>query len=159
MSYIADTLGDDEAVLAEARFHWTYMAGAYLEFAAWLLIATVVWLVFVDLGYGRGWAWWPIAGFGAVRLAAAAVRKWTTEIAVTDRRLVVKRGWVARRTQELPLNRIEEVKLRQGFLGRILDYGRLSISGTGGDKPIEIPRIDAPLAFRTGIGDARAAAT
>ena len=56
---------------------------------------------------------------------------WTTEIAVTNRRLIYKRGWIARRTEEINLRRIEEVNLKQGVLGRIFGWGRLRVHGTG----------------------------
>ena len=52
---------------------------------------------------------------------------WCAEMAITDRRMIYKRGWIIRRTEEISLHRIEEVNLRQSILGRILGYGKLSM--------------------------------
>ena len=56
---------------------------------------------------------------------------WTTEIAVTNHRLIVKRGWLARSTDELQLKAIEQVNFQQGFLGRLFDFGSGDVHGTG----------------------------
>lgn len=173
MSYISNTLADGEDILAEARFHWTYTLGALAGLAIWIAVAFAVsyalsleqlreagaWTPLASPEWTlRDWAMAVIVAFGALRFFSTMIKKWTTEIAATDRRLVCKRGWIARSTQELPLNRIEEIRLKQGVLGRILGYGKLSVSGTGGDKPIQIPTIDDPLEFRVGIANARAKA-
>ena len=69
---------------------------------------------------------------------------WTTEIGVTNQRLIYKRGLLWRTTQELQLRAIEEVKLTQGLLGRLLDFGRLELHGTGvGD--IILPSLADPV--------------
>ena len=71
---------------------------------------------------------------------------------VTNLRFVYKTGWIKRETQEIKLTRIEEINLDQGFWGRLLDFGKLRISGTGTGF-IQLPRIDAPLQLRTAIGN------
>lgn len=90
---------------------------------------------------------------GSAPRTLAISRKWSTEIAITNRRLLYKQGWITRRTQELPRNRIEEINLRQSILDRIWGTGRLTVSGTGGDKPIRLPTIDDPIAFRRALMD------
>ena len=55
----------------------------------------------------------------------------TTEMAVTNRRLIYKRGWIARKTEELGLQRVGEVNLVQGILGRLLNYGKVQVRGLG----------------------------
>jgi uncharacterized membrane protein YdbT with pleckstrin-like domain len=59
------------------------------------------------------------------------LRRWSTEYAVTSRRLVTKVGLVARSGDELRLRRIESVQVRQGLLGRILGYGDVIATGQG----------------------------
>ena len=71
----------------------------------------------------------------------------TSEFAITNRRVIIKVGWVARRTIELNLSKIESVKVNQGLLGRILGYGTIIIIGTGGTtEPFSL--ISNPLEFR-----------
>ena len=64
------------------------------------------------------------------------INKWTTERVLTDSRYIQKIGWIARNTEEISINKIEEVVLSQTILGRILGYGSISISGTGSGKII-----------------------
>ena len=68
--------------------------------------------------------------------------------------LRLKRGWIARQTEEISLGKIEEINLSQSMLGRVLGYGHLHLSGTGMAK-ITLPAIDDPLALRRAIDSAR----
>jgi uncharacterized membrane protein YdbT with pleckstrin-like domain len=75
---------------------------------------------------------------------------WTTEISVTNQRLVVKRGFLTRRTEELALRAIEEVDFEQGVLGQLFGFGRIAVHGTGVDD-MKIPANADPLAFRKAV--------
>lgn len=127
MSYIQNSLGQNERIVREAHFHWSYTLGALL------LAFTVIGLIFA------------IPMF---------VRIWTTEIAVTSHRLIKKTGLIALHTEELSINNIEGVRVDQGFWGRVLGFGHLRIEGTGVDK-IELPPIADPVAFRAAIETAK----
>ena len=82
------------------------------------------------------------------------IRIWTTEMAVTNRRIIYKRGWIARVTDEINLNRLEEVNLQQSVAGRLLGYGKVICQGTGVGE-IELPTIDDPLRFRKELQEAQ----
>jgi uncharacterized membrane protein YdbT with pleckstrin-like domain len=72
---------------------------------------------------------------------------WITEIAVTNRRVICKRGFISRQTAEMQMNKIVSVKVEQSILGRILDYGRVTIVGTGGETDDEsLGKMDEPIA-------------
>ena len=79
---------------------------------------------------------------------------WTTEMAVTSRRLIYKRGWIARRTDEISLNRIEEVNLQQSMFGRILSYGKVQVQGMGGSD-IVLPTMGSPMRFKRELQEAQ----
>jgi uncharacterized membrane protein YdbT with pleckstrin-like domain len=82
---------------------------------------------------------------------AAWVERLTTEIAVTSRRVILKRGLVWRSTMELNAGKIESVQVDQSITGRILNFGTVSARGTGaGLEPIR--RVAAPLRLRAAIG-------
>jgi len=81
------------------------------------------------------------------------VIKATTEIAVTTDRMIYKKGLVARHVGELSIDRIEGVSVSQGFWGRILGYGRVSIRGMGVGEVL-LPPIEEPIAFRKAIQEA-----
>ena len=127
MSYIQNSLGQNERIIREAHYHWSY------TFAAVLLAVTVIGLIFA------------IPMF---------IRIWTTEIAVTTHRLIKKTGLIALHTEELSIHNIEGVRVDQGLWGRIFGYGHLRIEGTGVDK-VELPPIADPVGFRAAIETAK----
>ena len=72
---------------------------------------------------------------------------WTSEFAVTNKRVIMKMGWVSRRVLELSLHKIESVNVDQSLLGRLVGYGTITVIGTGGTRET-FHRIAHPLAFR-----------
>ena len=77
----------------------------------------------------------------------AFMRRWTTELAITDRRVISKLGFVGRQTWELNTGGIEGVQVKQSILGRIFNFGDLTVTGRGaGTAPIRW--IDDPIEFR-----------
>src|ERR1700732_2933486 len=95
---------------------------------------------------------------GAVLSAMAAVsnfisawfRRWTTEIAVTDCRVILKRGFIRRATMEMNLAKVESIDVDQTLSGRIFNYGNVTIRGTGSSFEI-LRTIDAPLKLRSTV--------
>jgi uncharacterized membrane protein YdbT with pleckstrin-like domain len=84
---------------------------------------------------------------GLLEIFRIWVKLITTEIAVTDRRVILKHGLISRRTLEMNLARVESVDVRQGIFGRLLNFGDVLIRGTGsGMEPIR--GIDSPIEFR-----------
>ncbi len=84
------------------------------------------------------------------RAVKAWFRRWTTEIDVTDRRVVYKRGFIRRHTIEINMDKVESVDVDQSLFGRLFDYGDIVIRGTGaGIEPLR--GIDSPLAFRNAV--------
>lgn len=84
---------------------------------------------------------------GLYFLGKALVRWKATEIAVTNKRVIAKFGFIGRRTVELNINRVEGIEVDQSLLGRIFGFGSLTISGTGSEQA-PVPGISEPLAFR-----------
>jgi uncharacterized membrane protein YdbT with pleckstrin-like domain len=89
----------------------------------------------------------PAVGIGLIFLAWAWVSYRTTEFAVTDKRIVAKTGLISRNTVEMFLDKVESLNVEQSITGRILDYGTVTIRGTGAtSEPIK--NISAPLELR-----------
>ncbi len=130
-SYVEKTLAHDEEIIAIGRFHWSYTLVSFL----WLLVFGIV-LVGIYVFIKR------------------TIIEYTTEIAVTNMRFVYKTGLFFRKTNEFSTARIEGVNLEQGVLGRILNYGRLHIRGSGIGE-VMLPTIADPLNFRRGLIEAR----
>lgn len=131
MGYVDRTLSSDERIIYRAHFHWTYVVGT--------------WLALIFLG---------IFIIGLVIFIERTIRQLNTEIVVTNHRFVVKTGFIARKTQEVSLEKVEQIKLNQSFWGRVLGFGSLEIRGTGVGN-IQLPEIDEPVELRRAINSAR----
>ena len=85
--------------------------------------------------------------------------RWITEIAVTDRRVIYKRGVHHPAHREMNMDKVASVDVDQSILGRLLDYGTVHVIGTGGTQNtadpnvgrIEHHRVASPLALRSAI--------
>src|SRR5262245_29672660 len=86
-------------------------------------------------------------GVGLVLLLMAYIRYKTTELAVTNKRVIAKFGFISRYTIEMNINKVESIQVEQSIMGRILNYGTLTIAGTGTHQA-PIPGISDPMGFR-----------
>ena len=83
-------------------------------------------------------------------LFRAWFRRWTTEIAVTSRRIIRKQGFIWRKTKEIALDKVESVDVDQSIPGRIFDYGDVLVHGTG-QAIEELKLIASPIEFRNHV--------
>ena len=124
MSYIDESLIEGETIVHRARLTWWSQAG--------LIIIGIVLLVAV---------------VGLFFLIAAWVRMKSTEIAITNKRIIAKFGFISRNTVEINLDKVEALRVEQSMWGRFLNYGTILISGVGSTiDPIR--SIADPLVFR-----------
>src|SRR5829696_7458968 len=93
-----------------------------------------------------------LSGLSALAGVLLFIPAWLkrTEIAVTDRRVIYKTGLVQRETTEINMAKIESVDVSQSILGRVFDFGTLTIRGTG-ETIEELRNIASPLQFRNAI--------
>jgi uncharacterized membrane protein YdbT with pleckstrin-like domain len=132
MRYIDQSLAEGETIIRRGKWPIVFWIAAW---AALLLLGIIVIGVFIFL--------------------AAAIHMWTTDFAVTNRRVVLKRGWLNRRTQELAVESVEGVALNQSLIARLFGYGRVIVTGTG-EATIVFPPMAHPVEFRRAIESARA---
>jgi uncharacterized membrane protein YdbT with pleckstrin-like domain len=98
---------------------------------------------------------WQILGamllvVALLMLLTAWFRRWTTEIAVTNRRIIYKRGFIQRHTAEMNMDKVASVDVKQSIMGRIFDYGSVTVQAAGMNLE-ELPMIESPLQFRNHI--------
>jgi len=148
VKYIDQVLQPGEKIVFSSTLSWAvYFPSFLLWLVALLLLAagsvlqpSSVWL----------WSALVVAVLAAAASLKAWFRRWTTEIDVTDRRVVYKRGFIRRHTVEINMDKVESVDVDQSVLGRMFDYGDIIIRGTGaGIEPLR--GIDSPLAFRNAV--------
>jgi uncharacterized membrane protein YdbT with pleckstrin-like domain len=149
MSYVQTVLQPGEQVRHTTTIHWV----AYFWGVVVLLLAIVT-FAFAELApHCRGFG--EIAALVLLATACALLfwewfTRWTTEIAVTDRRVIHKQGFIRRDTNEMNLDKVESVQVKQSIPGRILDYGDVIIIGTG-EGETELKLIARPLVLRNHI--------
>ena len=124
MSYIDDSLIEGERIVHRGRVSW--WSSFWLVLLGILTVVIVVGLVFLV------WAW---------------IRVRSTEIAITNKRIIAKFGFIERRTVEINLDKVESLRVEQGVWGRFLNFGTIYISGAG-TAVAPIPDIADPLVFR-----------
>jgi len=160
--YVEKTLASDESIVYRANFNWTYSFFPVL----WFAVGAAPAVMFTALQFGSdvpftelqaGW-WASMVAFacGLLILLLHMIVLWTTEIAVTTYRFVFKIGLISRNTQEVSLNKIEEITLHQTVWGRLFGYGKLVIRGTGVGV-ITLPNLDEPIEVRKRIENAKSA--
>lgn len=123
-NYIEGNLAKGENIIIQAQVSWLSQF--------WYIIFGVALLPF---------------GVGVLFLIVAIINVWTTELALTNRRIIAKSGLIRRNTIELKVNRVESLGVNQGILGRILGFGSVVVKGTGGSHA-PINYISSPMNFR-----------
>ena len=148
MSYVERVLQPGEQVRHISSIHWiVYWPGvavALLAMAAYWFGATR-WLP-------TAWLYtaYALALVAVVLLVREWYQWWITEIAVTNRRVIYKRGLIRLHTNEMNMDKVESVQVGQSFLGRMFDFGTVKILGTG--EGIEALRtIASPIKLRNSI--------
>jgi uncharacterized membrane protein YdbT with pleckstrin-like domain len=149
MAYVGKVLLPGETVIMRARLHWIIYLTAFLLFLGGSALVAVYLRYFPD-------AWPLLVGSGVIYgiAVAAFVRawfiRWITEFAVTNLRVIYKKGFIWRRTVEMNMDMVVSVLVDQSVAGRILGYGTLHVLGAG--QGIEhLHDIASPLKIRTAI--------
>lgn len=174
--YIRQSLSEDETLIHVAKFHWVYNVSAVLNIViSFALAIGVIWIAikyqpmilktpptaglsFVDqirtLHPGVKILSFFLIVLGVLKFAQMMIVKATTEIGVTDIRMVYKQGLVARAVGEINIDRVEGVNVLQGVLGRLFGYGRVMVRGMGVGEVV-LPPIEQPIRFKKAIEKAR----
>ena len=150
--YIDEILQPGEKVLYSTNAHWMFYLPAI---GAWIAVAILLILSFVAAAIPAlmlvCWASAAVVAIAALFWTLRAwFHRWTTETDVTNMRVVHKTGFIQRRSFEMALDKIESVDVDQSILGRLLNYGDVTVNGVGEGRET-IRTIAAPLAFRSAI--------
>jgi uncharacterized membrane protein YdbT with pleckstrin-like domain len=162
MGYVEENLVSGERVAYRAHLHWRVLVGPVVFFSICFLVAD--WIAFRVIA-NRAQASEPVGLMTGIAIAAVLVglipllgaiaQKRAAEFAVTNRRVILKDGILRRRTLEMFLEKIESVGVDQTIWGRILNYGTITVQGTGGThEPFH--NISHPLEFRHHVQECQA---
>ena len=143
MSYIEKNLMNGENILYRARLHWV------------VFFWPVIWFVVAIVFFSRGGDVAVTVGrlfilIGIAKAISSYISFSTSEFAVTNQRVIAKVGFIRRNSLEVLLGKIEAIQVNQDILGRILGYGSITVSGTGGTRD-QFHNISDPLELRRKI--------
>jgi len=164
MSYARRSLVPGETLLYETRHHWLVLLGPlllallFVAAAAGLLVESVQAKDYKGMAAGASGSEIQAMeiGSGVLVIVAIAIfgygmtKRSATEMAVTNRRVLIKTGLGSRRTLDLMLTRVESIGVEETFWGRMLGYGSVVIHGTGG-TPESFVMIAHPQEFRRSV--------
>jgi uncharacterized membrane protein YdbT with pleckstrin-like domain len=148
MSYVDTIVSGNEKVLYVGHVSLLSMFSTFV-FALVLVVAGIG-AAFVPQAWYVGVA---LIVLGLLVVGAALVKRMSTELAVTNKRVIAKFGLVSRRTIELNLAKLESIRVDQTVGGRLFNYGSIVLVGTGASLE-PIPFIAAPIAFRQAVQSA-----
>jgi len=158
MSYVESNLVPGEVLIYETRLHWIVMLW-HMILGCLLLGLPGLLLLYYALTHtgidsktlhvmeGGGVA---LLVCGVVAILMGMLRRNATEMAVTNRRVVVKTGLASRKTIELLLDKVESIEVNETPFGRLLGYGTIVLIGTGG-TPEPFHQVAHPLEFRSQV--------
>jgi uncharacterized membrane protein YdbT with pleckstrin-like domain len=158
MSYIESNLVPGETVVYQTRLHWIVMLWPSVMGCLLFALPGVLFLYYA-LHQTRiesktmhlmevGAVALLICGLAAILMGM--IRRNATEMAVTNRRVVIKTGLGSRKTIEMLLNKVESIEVSETAIGRMLGYGTIVVIGTGGtSEPFH--KVANPLEFRSQV--------
>jgi uncharacterized membrane protein YdbT with pleckstrin-like domain len=154
MGYVDNNLITGEKVTYRGRLHWVLLVKPGL-------VSLIIFVVVAGLLYESGLnrmistvsmvlAWLAVLVLSAIPILLAVLTWTSAEFSVTNKRVILKTGFIQSKTAEMFLNKIESVGVDQNIVGRILGYGDIVIRGTGGSlEPFR--GVSSPLEFRRQI--------
>lgn len=154
MTYVENVLLTGENVIGKAAISWFVFTKPLTMLTAVLIAFLYTEPFFYELSipyllllYIHDLFYYLLIVWVMYELACSIISKTTTEVVITNKRVITKLGWIARNTVEIQLFRVEACQIQQSVVGRILQYGTIVISGAGlGTHPI--PFIHQPTLFR-----------
>lgn len=154
MSYINKVIQPGERIMFSGRIHWiVYLWPIFLILLGLgIIIYGPVMIINIDIqNNGGDPPFFLIIGgclilLGSINLLSAIIYRITTEIAVTNRRVIFKKGFIWRKTMEMNIGKVESVSIDQTVMGRIFDFGTVAVIGTGSsiepfvsvDNPVDL---------------------
>jgi uncharacterized membrane protein YdbT with pleckstrin-like domain len=156
VGYVERHLLPDERVLYKTRLHWILLLKPSVLVLLGLGIMASSWWAeglsaqWVDAPSVLRYLGGAAAVAGLLWLLMHYVEMMTSEFAVTTVRLILKVGLIARYTTELLISKVESIGVAQSLTGRLLDFGDLTVTGTGGAREV-FRRVKDPITFRNHV--------
>jgi membrane protein YdbS with pleckstrin-like domain len=156
MGYAEKNLAPGETILHRARYHWVFyrFPMVVLVLAAALGVAAL----YAGKAQAGDEVGRPLGILAAlfvvialVSFLALRIRANMDEFVVTNRRIIRKVGLFAREIQQAPLEKVQDITIEQGVIGRMLGYGTVIVETASEKGMLVFPAISAPESFRNHV--------
>jgi uncharacterized membrane protein YdbT with pleckstrin-like domain len=152
VGYVERHLLPGERIVYRTRLHWVIFTKPAMLALVGIAIGGLLWYVAAE----PPWLWMIGGGVALLGLIGCVIRfieMMTSEFAVTTTRLVLKIGLISRHTTEILLTKVEAIAVDQGLLARVLNFGDLTVTGTGGAREV-FPGVRDPIGLRNHVQQA-----
>ena len=133
MGFVQDNLTQNEKIIYEAKLHWAMFITPVLFILLGILL-TVLSFAGGENNAGCLGLSWAVILLGVIAGISSGLSYATSEFALTNKKVIAKVGFIRRQSIELMLQKIESVNISQPIMGRMLGYGTITVTGTGGVK-------------------------
>ncbi len=155
--YVNGTMTKDEQIKVEAKYHWIRWLWFYFIFATLGIAAmaafSVAFTSYLEKQMDLAIALVIMGCLLGIYPFVLYLSLHLTEMICTNKRVVYKTGIISMKTEEIKIERIESIQIKQTFWGRVLGYGNILFSGTGSAK-VEFHDVDNPLQMKARIEEA-----
>jgi len=145
------SLSSDEHVIYSTRFSKRLFVKPFLV----SVVAVVVAFMFSSIAaeYAH-YLFWALIAVALLSLVSPLTKYLLSQFVVTNQRVIIRHGFLARTSYEMILKKIESISVNQSLSDRyIWGSGTLVITGTGGTKE-EFPNVGGAVAFQEHLNEA-----
>jgi len=135
MSYVDKNLMNGENVIHRTKIHWAIFIPSILILLAGLVLLSIKYIGII------------VIGFALVNILVVFLNYTSAEFAITNKRVIIKVGFIKRQSLETLLSKVEGIQVSQGVIGRIFNFGTIAVTGTGGSRE-RFSTIEKPMEFR-----------
>lgn len=145
MSYVLKSLLAGESINYRAQLHW------WIFILPILILFLGLWFVFADLDPFFSYLGAVLIFLSILGIINRIIKVKTCDFVVTNKRVILKTGFIRRRVSELQLNKAEAIIFDESILGRMFGFGTIIV--TTGGVTNTYPYIASPLLFRKAINE------
>lgn len=135
-------LAAGEHVVFTAHSHWKNLVGPVLVTLVAVAAAAVTLLLLAPDPESDAWVRWGVLGLALLVVLWFGLRPFlawfTSTDTLTTRRLISRRGILAREGKDIPIDRVHSVSYRQSLLDRVLGCGTLVVQTAGDNSDVEL---------------------
>jgi len=142
-----------EVVIHETKLHWVGLIKEILYSVGWL-VAFIIFVPMLD-NFSGGWVMWPLTAIWAWFAIGGLLGWLSTTVALTNQRIIFRRGVVSKQGYEIPVDQIQDVGFQQSLIQRMFGAGDLVVKTSASSGRTAIRNIPDPVTMKTMIGEAR----